>query len=107
MFAGRAGAAIAERLGTPAVTFPGGHDGFLGGEFGRTGDPDAFTAKLRDVFEAEAAERRLRLGPASAPRLGEPVVPMRSWRGGLPAMSIALRCEPRGRGSEPAPAPRP
>jgi hypothetical protein len=54
MFAGRAGTAIAERLGTPAVTFPGGPDGFLGGEFGRTGDPDAFAAKLRDVLEAGA-----------------------------------------------------
>jgi hypothetical protein len=35
-------------------TFPGGHAGFLGGEFGRTGDPDAFAAKLRDVLEAGA-----------------------------------------------------
>jgi len=76
MFVGAgAGAAIAERLGTPAVNFPGGHDGFLGGEFGRTGDQDGFSAKLWDVFEAGAAERRLRLGPASAPRRGEPVVP--------------------------------
>ncbi|HKA98951.1 MAG TPA: hypothetical protein VKD66_21985 [Streptosporangiaceae bacterium] len=52
MFAGHAGTAIAERLGTPAVTFPGGHDGFLGGEFGRTAGPDAFAATLRDVLEA-------------------------------------------------------
>ena len=54
MFAGRAGTAIAGRAGTPAVTFPGGHDGFLGGESGRTGDPDAFAAKLRDVPGAGA-----------------------------------------------------
>ncbi len=45
--AGRAALAVAERLGTPPVTFPGGHDGFLGGEHGRTGDPDAFAATLR------------------------------------------------------------
>jgi pimeloyl-ACP methyl ester carboxylesterase len=50
--AGRAGIAIAERLGTPAVVFPGGHDGFLGGEYGRTGKPDAFAAKLREVLSA-------------------------------------------------------
>ena len=48
--AGRAGLAVAERLGTPAVTFHGGHDGFLGGEYGQTGEPDAFAAKLREVL---------------------------------------------------------
>jgi pimeloyl-ACP methyl ester carboxylesterase len=48
--AGRAAAAVAERLGTTPVTFPGGHDGFLGGEYGRTGDPDAFATTLRKVL---------------------------------------------------------
>jgi pimeloyl-ACP methyl ester carboxylesterase len=47
---GRAAVAVAERLGTTAVTFPGGHDGFLGGEYGQMGEPDAFAAKLRDVL---------------------------------------------------------
>jgi pimeloyl-ACP methyl ester carboxylesterase len=47
---GRAGTAVARRLGTPPVTFPGGHDGFAGGEYGRTGKPDAFAATLRDVL---------------------------------------------------------
>jgi pimeloyl-ACP methyl ester carboxylesterase len=47
---GRAATAVAERLGTAPVTFPGGHDGFLGGEFGRTGRPDAFAAVLREVL---------------------------------------------------------
>jgi hypothetical protein len=37
---GRAAVAVADRLGTKAVTFPGGHDGFLGGEYGSTGEPD-------------------------------------------------------------------
>jgi pimeloyl-ACP methyl ester carboxylesterase len=50
MIAGRAGTAVAERLGTEPVTFPGGHDGFAGGEFGRTGEPDAFAATLRKVL---------------------------------------------------------
>jgi hypothetical protein len=50
MAAGRAGQAVAGRLGTVPVTFPGGHDGFLGGEFGRTGKPDAFAATLRTVL---------------------------------------------------------
>jgi len=48
--AGRAAVAVAERLGTAPVTFPGGHDGFLGGEYGRTGDPDAFATTLRKVL---------------------------------------------------------
>ena len=50
MLAGRAGAAVAERLGTAPVTFPGGHDGFVGGEFGRMGEPDAFAITLRKVL---------------------------------------------------------
>jgi pimeloyl-ACP methyl ester carboxylesterase len=49
--AGRGGAAVAERLGTPPVTLPGGHDGFLGGEYGSTGEPDAFAATLRTVLD--------------------------------------------------------
>jgi pimeloyl-ACP methyl ester carboxylesterase len=48
----RAAKAIAERLGGEAVTFPSGHGGFLGGEYGQTGDPDAFAAKLREVLAA-------------------------------------------------------
>ena len=51
---GRAAAAVAERLGTAPVTFPGGHDGFLGGEYGQTGEPDAFAAKLREVLSSVA-----------------------------------------------------
>jgi pimeloyl-ACP methyl ester carboxylesterase len=47
----RAAHAVAERLGREAVTFPGGHDGFLGGEYGQTGKPDAFAARLREVLE--------------------------------------------------------
>jgi len=47
----RGALAVAERLGIEPVTFPGGHDGFLGGEYGQTGDPDAFAAKLREVLD--------------------------------------------------------
>jgi pimeloyl-ACP methyl ester carboxylesterase len=48
---GRAGTAVAHRLGTVPVTFPGGHDGFLGGEYGGMGKPDAFAATLRTVLD--------------------------------------------------------
>ena len=51
MLAGRAGIAVAERLGTAPVTFPGGHDGFLGGEYGGMGEPEAFAATLRKVLD--------------------------------------------------------
>jgi pimeloyl-ACP methyl ester carboxylesterase len=47
---GRAAVAVAARLGTEPVTFPGGHDGFLGGEYGATGEPEAFAATLRTVL---------------------------------------------------------
>jgi len=50
----RAAFAVAERLGTVPVIFPGGHGGFMGGEYGQQGDPDAFAAKLREVLSAEA-----------------------------------------------------
>jgi pimeloyl-ACP methyl ester carboxylesterase len=46
----RGGEAVAERLGTAPVTFPDGHGGFLGGEYGQTGKPDEFAAKLREVL---------------------------------------------------------
>jgi pimeloyl-ACP methyl ester carboxylesterase len=49
---GRAATAIAERLGTTPVTFPGNHGGFLGGEYGQTGEPDAFAVTLRQVLSA-------------------------------------------------------
>ena len=52
--AGRGAAAVAERLGTKPVTFPAGHDGFLGGEYGRTGEPDAFAETLREVLTTAA-----------------------------------------------------
>jgi pimeloyl-ACP methyl ester carboxylesterase len=42
--------AVAERLGAQPVIFPSGHAGFLGGEYGQTGDPDAFASKLREVL---------------------------------------------------------
>ena len=50
MIAGRAAVAVVGRLGTTPVTFPGGHDGSPGGEYGKTGDPDAFAATLRQVL---------------------------------------------------------
>jgi pimeloyl-ACP methyl ester carboxylesterase len=50
---GRASMAVAERLGTVPVTFPGGHTGFLGGEYGQTGKPDAFAATLRHVLTTD------------------------------------------------------
>jgi hypothetical protein len=48
--AGRAAIAVADRLGTIPMAFPGGHDGFLGGEYGQTGVSDAFAATLREVL---------------------------------------------------------
>jgi pimeloyl-ACP methyl ester carboxylesterase len=48
--ANRGGHAVAERLGTEAVVFPSHHGGFLGGEYGWAGEPDAFAAKLREVL---------------------------------------------------------
>ncbi|MFA5552670.1 MAG: alpha/beta hydrolase [Trueperaceae bacterium] len=51
--ASRAARALAQKLGTEAEVFPSDHGGFLGGEYGQRGDPDAFAAKLRQVVDTE------------------------------------------------------
>ena len=48
--ANRGAHAVAKRLGTMPVIFPSNHAGFLGGEYGQAGEPDAFAAKLRQVL---------------------------------------------------------
>ena len=50
--AGRAAAGLAAALGTDLTVFPGDHAGFLGGELGQTGVPEAFAARLREVLSA-------------------------------------------------------
>ena len=50
----RAARAVAERLDTELVIFPSHHGGFLGGEYGYAGEPDAFAAKLRAVLASSA-----------------------------------------------------
>ena len=52
--AARGAAALAAQLGPEPVIFPGDHAGFLGGEFGMTGRPDEFAARLRELLDASA-----------------------------------------------------
>jgi pimeloyl-ACP methyl ester carboxylesterase len=49
-FTGRTSLAAAELLGQQAAVFPSHHGGFLGGEFGYAGQPEAFARKLRGVL---------------------------------------------------------
>jgi pimeloyl-ACP methyl ester carboxylesterase len=49
-FTGRAAVATAELLGQQATVFPSHHGGFLGGEFGYAGQPEAFARRLREVL---------------------------------------------------------
>ena len=49
--ANRGAYGVADKLGTQVVVFPSHHGGFLGGEYGWPGEPDAFAAKLREVLE--------------------------------------------------------
>jgi pimeloyl-ACP methyl ester carboxylesterase len=49
---GRAAVAAAALLGREATVFPSHHGGFLGGEFGYAGQPEAFAARLRDVLDS-------------------------------------------------------
>ncbi|WP_280350188.1 alpha/beta fold hydrolase [Nocardia abscessus] len=50
-FTGRAAAATAELLGQQSTVFPSHHGGFLDGEFGYAGRPEAFAHKLREVLD--------------------------------------------------------
>jgi hypothetical protein len=46
----RTSEAVADALGVELTEFPSHHGGFLGGEFGQAGQPDAFAERLRDVL---------------------------------------------------------
>ena len=52
---GRAAVATAAPLGQQATVFPSHHGGFLGGEFGYAGQPEAFARRLRDILDDESA----------------------------------------------------
>jgi pimeloyl-ACP methyl ester carboxylesterase len=49
-FTGRTSVATAELLGQRATVFPSHHGGFVGGDSGYAGQPEAFARKLRDVL---------------------------------------------------------
>jgi len=51
VFTGRASVATAELLGQQATVFPSHHGGFVGGEHGYAGQPEAFARKLRAVLD--------------------------------------------------------
>jgi pimeloyl-ACP methyl ester carboxylesterase len=50
-FTGRTTRATADLLGQSATVFPSHHGGFLGGESGYAGQPEAFAVKLGDVLD--------------------------------------------------------
>ncbi len=50
-FTGRAAEAVAALLGQQAAVFPSHHGGFLGGESGYAGQPEAFARRLRQVLD--------------------------------------------------------
>ncbi|MEV0158159.1 alpha/beta hydrolase [Micromonospora sp. NPDC050686] len=52
-FTARTAAATADLLGQPATVFPSHHGGFLGGEFGYPGQPEAFARRLREVLDTD------------------------------------------------------
>jgi hypothetical protein len=50
-FTGRTSVATARLLGAQPTVFPSHHGGFIGGEFGYVGQPEAFARKLREVLD--------------------------------------------------------
>jgi pimeloyl-ACP methyl ester carboxylesterase len=50
-FTGRTARATADLLGQAATVFPSHHGGFLGGDSGYAGQPEAFARKLREVLD--------------------------------------------------------
>ena len=55
VFTGRTSQATAALLGQGATVFPSHHGGFLGGEFGYAGQPEAFARRLREVLDGGSA----------------------------------------------------
>ncbi|HJQ47741.1 MAG TPA: alpha/beta hydrolase [Amycolatopsis sp.] len=53
-FTARASGATAALLGQTATVFPSHHGGFVGGDSGYAGQPEAFAQRLREVLEAAA-----------------------------------------------------
>jgi pimeloyl-ACP methyl ester carboxylesterase len=51
VFTGRTAEATAALLGQEATVFPSHHGGFLSGEFGYAGQPEAFAGKLHEVLD--------------------------------------------------------
>jgi pimeloyl-ACP methyl ester carboxylesterase len=49
--AARGADAVAAAIGAEPVAFPGDHGGFLGGEYGMQGEPEAFAQRLREVLD--------------------------------------------------------
>src|SRR4051794_17694295 len=54
LFTGRTAVATARLLGQEAAVFPSHHGGFLGGEYGYAGRPEAFADRLHEGLEHEA-----------------------------------------------------
>jgi pimeloyl-ACP methyl ester carboxylesterase len=52
-FTGRTAVATAQLLGQQATVFPSHHGGFLGGESGYAGQPEAFARRLREVLDTQ------------------------------------------------------
>ncbi|HET9419881.1 MAG TPA: alpha/beta hydrolase [Nocardioides sp.] len=52
MLTWRTAEALADRLDTSLEVFPSHHGGFMGGEFGYAGEPEAFAARLREVLRS-------------------------------------------------------
>jgi hypothetical protein len=50
-FTGRTSVATAQLLGQQEAVFPSHHGGFLGGESGYAGQPEAFARRLRGVLD--------------------------------------------------------
>src|SRR6185437_2923812 len=65
VFTGRTAVATASLLGQEATVFPSHHGGFLGGEFGYAGQPEAF-AKSSTARERGVAAALVRRGGRSA-----------------------------------------
>lgn len=47
----RTSEAVAAALGRELAVFPSHHGGFLGGEFGQAGEPEAFAARLHEILD--------------------------------------------------------
>ena len=84
----RTTAAIAELLGQQPTVFPSHHGGFVGGESGYAGQPEAFARRLREILDDDNQRASCGALPMSSPPIKPPSFDISRTSGSATASSV-------------------